>query len=250
MAQEEQFRLIPEARFLLGMEWSYQWLVGEMLIPAGGRPGSGTRIDIDADLGISQAEGSSITFEGVILDSHLLDLDFLMFSPTGTKKIPRTFRFHNKTYEAGTAVDTRIDFNWLRLSYGYKAWGDSSWWIAPRVGLHYIGYSATLNGETREEGLTSNNRTLDAFYPVLGIEGRYQFPYGIDLGLGLEGVHLITRGFLTMARVGAAWEVYPDIVITLHGSNRVIQYVEDIQPLNNEWFYVVSSVSGGISFGF
>lgn len=249
MAQE-QFRLIPEARFLLGMGWSHQWLAGEMLIPAGGRPGSGTKIDVDADLGVDQGEASSVTLEGVILDNHLLNVDFLMFSPTGMKKLRRTFRFHNKTYEAGASIDTRIDFNWFRMSYGYKAWADSSWWLAPRAGIHYIGCSATLNGETREVGLLSNTRTLDAFYPVLGLEARYQFPYGIDVGLELEGIHLIARGFLTMVRLGASWEVYPDIVIGLHCSNRLVQYVEDFQPLNNEWFYIVSGMSGGISFGF
>ena len=249
MAQE-QFRLVPEARFLLGMQWSHQWLAGEMLIPAGGRPGSGNKVDIDADLGVDQGEASSITLGGVILDNHLLDIDFLMFSPTGMKKIPRTFRFHNKTYQTGTSIDTRIDFNWLRVSYGYKAWADSGFWMAPRIGMHYIGYSATLNGETQEAGLVSNNRSLDAFFPVIGLESRYQFPYGIDMGLELEGIHLVTRGFLTMVRLGALWEVYPDIVISVHCSNRLVQCLEDIQPLNNEWSYMVSGVGGGISFGF
>ena len=247
---QEEFRLIPEARFLLGMDWSHQWLAGEMLIPAGGRPGSGTRLDLDADLGVDQGEASSVTLEAVILDNHLLGIDFLMFSPTGNKRISRTFSFHNKTYEAGNTIDSRIDFNWLRLSYGYKLWTDPSWWIAPRAGGHYIGYTVTLNGETREAGLVSNSRRLDAFYPVLGLEVRYLFPYGIDLGLELEGVHLITRGFLTMVTLGASWEVYPDIVISLRCSNRLVQYMEDNQPVNNQWFQSMSGVSGGISFGF
>ena len=249
MAQE-QFRLVPEARFLLGMQWSHQWLAGEMLIPAGGRLGSGTKIDVNADLGVDQGEASSVTFGGVILDNHLLDIDLLMFSPTGMKKIPRTFRFHNKTYPAGTSIDTRLDFNWLRVSYGYKAWADSGFWVAPRIGVHYIGYSATLSGETKDAGLLSNTRSLDAIYPVLGLESCYQFPYGMDLGLQLEGIHLVTTGFLAMVRLRALWEVYPDVVISVNWSNRLVQSVEDIQPLNNEWLYMISGVGGGISFGF
>ncbi|MBI4963596.1 MAG: hypothetical protein HY913_09995 [Desulfomonile tiedjei] len=247
---QEQFRLIPEARFLFGMDWSHQWVAGEVLVPAGGQPGSGTKIDVDTDLGVNQGEASSVTLEGVILDNHLFNADFLMFSPTGMKRIPRTFRFHNKTYEVGTVVDTRIDLYWLRVSYGYKALDYPPWWIAPRVGVHYIGSSTTLNGETREAGVMSNTRSLDGVYPVLGLEGRLQFPHGIDFTLELEGTHLITRGFLTMVRLGVAWEVYPDIVINLRCTNRLVQCVEDFQPLNNEWFYIVSGVSGGISFGF
>jgi hypothetical protein len=247
---QEPFRLTPAARFLFGMEWGYLWLSGDMLIPAGGRPGSGSRIDVPTELGVDQGESTSITFDASILDNHLLDFDFLMFAPTGIKRAPRTFRFHNKTYLAGTSLETRLDFNWFRLSYGYKLWDLSSLWVIPRIGVHHVRYSATLNGETDEDGIISNTRSLDGTYPVLGLETRYSAPYGLDFGLELEGIHLITTGFLSMARLRVQWEVYPDVVLSLSGSSRVVQNVEDNQPLNNEWFYVLSGWSAGISFAF
>ena len=55
----ESFQLIPSARFLFGMESDYLWIWGNMLIPAGGRPGSGTRVNL-VDLGVEPTEGSSI----------------------------------------------------------------------------------------------------------------------------------------------------------------------------------------------
>jgi hypothetical protein len=247
---QEPFQLIPAARFLLGMESSYLWLSGETLIPAGGKPGSGSRIDVPTELGVDQGEGTSITFNASILDNHLVDFDFLMFAPTGIKRAPRTFRFHNKTYTAGTSLETRLDFNWFRLSYGYKLWDLSPWWVIPRIGVHHVRYAATVNGLTDEDGIISNTRSLDGTYPVLGIETRYSSPYGVDFGLELEGIHLITAGFLSMGRLRVNWEIYPDVVISLSGSSRVVQHVEDNQPLNNEWFYVLSGWSAGMSFAF
>ncbi len=107
---QEPFRLTPAARFLLGMEWSYLWLSGEMLVPAGGRPGSGSRVDVPVELGVDQGEATSITFDASILDNHLLNFDYLMFAPTGIKRAPRTFRFHNKTYLSGTSLETQARF--------------------------------------------------------------------------------------------------------------------------------------------
>jgi hypothetical protein len=247
---EEPFRLLPGARFLMGMDWSMLWLSGEMLIPAGGQPGSGTKVDVSSELGVGQAEGSTFSLECTILDKHLLEFDNLIFSPTGLKQPQREFRFQNRTYPAGAFLETRLDMNWMRFNYGYKLVEERSWWIAPRIGAHYLRCITSVNGETKEEGVISNTRSLDAFYPVIGLEGRYLFPYGIDAGMQMEAVHLITRGFLTMIRFGINWEIHPNMVFTVGAFNRAVQYIEDNQALNNEWLYLISGYSAGVSFGF
>ncbi len=249
-AAQESFRLTPEVRFLLGMEWGYLWLSGDMLIPAGGRPGSGTRVDASGDLGVDQGEGTSIVFQATVLDNHRLDSDYLLFSPTAIKRPEKDFVFHNQTYLAGTSVESRLDFNWLRLCYGYKAVDIASWQVFPRVGVHHVRCAMTLNGESKEGGISSNTRSLDGTYPVLGLETRLGLPYGLDLSLELEGVHLVTRGFLAHSRLRAQWAIHPDISLSLSASNRLIQYAEDNQPLNNEWFYSLTGWSAGVSFGF
>lgn len=247
---QEQFQLIPEARFLLGMEWGHWWLSGEMLIPAGGRPGSGGKLDLASDLGVDQGDASAVSLFGTILENHLINIDYLGISPSGVRKCPRTLIFHNQTYAEGTNVETRIDLSWFHAAYGYKAWKDPSWWIAPKIGVHYIQYSATLNGRTKGEELTSNNRTLDGTFPVLGLEARYLLPYGIDVSAEVDGVHLITRGYLSTLRIGASWEVHPDVVLSIACSSRLASYLEDNQPLNNEWWVSLSGVSTGIAVGF
>ncbi len=247
---QEPFRLTPYTHFLIGMDWSYLWLSGDMLVPGGGRPGSGTKIDVSGDLGVDKGEATSITLDANILDNHFLNLDFLMFSPTGMKRLRRKLRFQNKTYLPGTSLETKLDFNWLRFSYGYKLLDLSPWWVVPRIGVHYIRYSATLNGESEEDGIISNTRSLDGTYPVVGLETRYSSPYGVDLGFEVEGIHLITAGYLAMASLSVNWEIYPDVVVMLSGSSRVAQHVEENQPLNNEWFSILTGWTAGISFAF
>jgi hypothetical protein len=247
---QEPFRITPSASFLLGMDWSRQWLVGEMTIPAGGRPGSGAKVDFSADLGMDQADASGVDFQAVILDRHLVTAEYFSCSPTGLRKPARPLVFHNKTYPAGSPVEAKIDFNHVRLSYGYKFREEPSWWIAARGSLHYVNFAATLNGETEEAGLISNSRTLDGVFPVIGFEARHQLPHGLDLGMELEGTHLITRGFLVMMRLGASWEVYPNIVLTANCGSRLVHYLEDNQELNNEWFSSFWGASFGLSFGF
>ena len=186
----------------------------------------------------------------MILDQHLFSLELLSLGPSGTKKAPRTFVFHNRTYVSGTLVATKLNLDWLRLCYAYRPTNKGPWWAAPRVGLHYVRCVTTLNGETEEEGMISNSRTLDAAYPVLGFEARYLFPYGVDIGLEWEGMHLGALGYLSLARAGVHWEVHPDVVLFLGLSNRLTGRIEDNQKLNNEWFYSLSGGSAGISFAF
>lgn len=247
---QEPFRLTSAARFSLGMDWGYYWLSGEMLVPAGGRPGSGTKIDISSDLGIDQGESAAIFLRAEILEKHLVDIDYLMLSPTGQKRSQSSFRFQNQAYPADSRLEARIDFNWIRLAYAYKLREISSSWIGPLAGVHHVRFGATLNGQTDTGDLISNTRRLDGTFPVIGFEARHLFPYGIDLSMGMEGIHLITRGFLAMVRLGVSWEIHPDVVVSLNASSRLVNWVEDHQELNNEWAFNLAGISSGVSFGF
>ena len=68
--------------------------------------------------------------------------------------------------------------------------------------------------------------------------------------LEVEGIHMITMGYLAMLRLGAAWETYPNVVMTAGASGRIVKYVEDNQRLNNQWAYGLAGVSMGVMFGF
>jgi|UniRef100_A0A7C4ATV1 hypothetical protein len=246
---QEPFRLIPECRFLFGMDWGYVWANGDMLIPAGGRPGSGSRVDA-SNLGIDQAEATTVFLKASILQNHLFETDFLTASPTGQRKIQAPFIFQGQTYAQDTLLETRADIGWFRICYGYKAFTLASSYLAPRIGLHHVRLGATINGENKDGALLSNTRRLDGTYPVLGVEARHSFPYGMDLSMELEGMHLITRGFVTLLHIAGDWEVHPDVSLRVGILARVCNWTEDNQPLNNEWTLSVAGFSTGVSFGF
>jgi len=247
---QEPFRLTPYARFSFGMGSGHVLAYGDLLVPAGGQPGSGTRVDLSTDLGIDQAETTSLSFQASILDRHLMDLDYVMLQPTGNAKPQHAFRFQNRTYKQGTPLETRLDLNWVRFSYGYQLLAVSSWWIVPRLGVHYVRCAATINGETEEQGVISNTRSLDCTFPVMGFETRYLFPYGWDLGLELEGIYLLQRGHLVSTRLSANWEAHPEVILTLSAFHRIAESTEDNQLLNNHWSYHLLGVSAAIRFSF
>jgi hypothetical protein len=246
---QESFQITPSARFLIGMESDYLWTWGNLLIPAGGKLRSGTRVNLN-ELNVESTEGSSIHFQAVILKNHFVNFDYVMFMPTGLTRVKREFRFQNKTYERGISVETKLDIIWLRLAYGYKLRELGNIILAPRIGVHHVRQAITINGETAEVGQLSNTRRLDATYPVVGLDTRYLLPYGIDFSLEMEGIHLVTRGFLAMAQGTLLWEVRPDVVLSIRGANRTVHYIETNQRLNNEWFYNVLSFSIGAAFTF
>jgi hypothetical protein len=232
------------------MEAGYFWLSGEMLIPSGGRPGSGTRVSTSGTLGVDQTEATSSSLKAEILDRHVVSFEYLMMVPSGVRRVDETFRFHNRTYLEGTLIETDLDFNWLRVAYGYRFPAVGGWSFAPVCAVHHIRHGITLNSETEEFGLESNTRRLDGTYPVLGLETRYLFPYGLDATLEFEGIHLITRGFLTLVRCAVGWQIHPDIMFSLALSHRTVHFIETNQPLNNEWYYSITGIRSGIAFSF
>lgn len=247
---QEPFQLLPGVRSLLGMKSGYFWYSGDALIPAGGRPGSGSMVSVSGELGVDQGEATTVALQSEILGSHLVELDVLASWPTGGKRVQRAFRFQNRTYPVGALLETKLDLNWMRLAYGYKFIDLDSWWLAPRIGLHYINYGITVNGETLEEGIISNTRFLDALLPVIGMEARLLLPYGIDISLETEGIYFFTRDVLGFIRLETHWRMHPDVVLALGCSSRVVRHVEDNQPLNNEWFMSMFGLNAGFLFAF
>ncbi|MGO8820797.1 MAG: hypothetical protein ACLQO6_06160 [Desulfomonilaceae bacterium] len=247
---QEPFTLTSWGRFFSGIEWGYQWVAGDFVIPAGGRPGSGARIFLGPDLGADQTESVKIFTDAEILNTHYLNLDYFMCLATGLKRVQRDLLFHNKLYPENSLVDTRVDINWLRFTYAYRLFDIDSWNICPSIGIHYLRCGVTLNGENEEGPNTSNNRKLDATFPTIGVQARFLAPYGLDFKAEWEGMHLITIGLISSLQLCANWEIYPDVRLSIGVTNRLVSSIEDNQELNNEWFYNMTGFTGGIAFGF
>ncbi len=247
---QQPFTLTSWGRFFAGVDLGYQWLSGDFVIPAGGRPGSGGRIYIGPDLGVDQTESISILADGQILENHFVNVEYFMCLATGLKRIQRDLMFHNRLYPEDSVVDTRIDMNWLKCTYAFKLFDIEAWAICPSFGFHYVGNGVSLNGETEKGINTSNTRRLDAMFPTVGIQARYPAPHGLDFRLEWEGMHLIVMGLISSFRLSTNLEIYPDLRFDFGFTHRMVSRVENNQTLNNEWFYNLTGVSGGVAFGF
>lgn len=247
---QEPFALTSWGRFFSGIEWGYQWILGDFVIPAGGRPGSGARIFVGPDLGVDQTESVKVFTDAEILSTHYLNLDYFMCLATGLKRVQRDLIFHNRLYPENSLLDTRIDLNWLRFTYAFKFFDIESWDICPSMGVHYVRCGVTLNGENEEGPNTSNTRKLDAIFPTVGLQARFLAPYGLDFKAEWEGMSLITLGLISSLQLTSNWEIYPDIRISLGFTNRLVSSVESNQEVNNEWFYNLTGFTSAIAFGF
>jgi hypothetical protein len=247
---QEPFTLTSWGRFFSGIKWGYQWVTGDFLIPAGGRPASGARIYMGPDLGADQTESVTVFADAQIGDSYFFDLDYFMMLATGLKRIQRELLFHNRLYPENSLVDTRVDVNWLRFNYAYRLFDVNSWGICPSLGIHYLRYGVSLNGENEEGANTSNTRKLDAIFPTIGIQARFWAPYGLEFRAEWEGMSLITLGLVSNFQLSSNWELYPDVRLSLGFTQRLVSSVENNQELNNEWFLSSTGFTGGVSFGF
>lgn len=246
----ESFRLTSWGKFVLGERWGYVGLAGYIRIPAGGRPGSATRVDVRRYLGVAASESSSLFMEGEILERNLLCLDYDMFQPTSVKRVEQDFKFHNKTYKKGSLVETKLDFNWLRASYTGRIIHRTGYSWGLILAAHHIRHGVTMNSQTVEAGLYSNTRRLDGTYPVLGTEFVIRPGEKSSIRFEAEGVHMITRGYLAALRALGKWEIYPDVVMTGTGGGRLVHFIETNQELNNEWSYGLINGSIGVGFTF
>ena len=247
---QQPFTLTSWGRFFTGIDWGYQWISGDFVIPAGGRPGSGGRVYIGPDLGVDQAESLSVFGDAQILEAHFVNIEYFMCLATGLRRMQREVMFHNRLYPEEAVVDTRLDMNWLRLIYAFKFLDVQSWAICPSLGLHHVKVGVSLSGENEEGANTSNTRRLDAVYPTLGIQARYLAPHGLDFRAEWEGMHLITMGLISSFRLSSNWEIYPDVRFDIGFNHRIVSCIENNQTLNNEWFYNLTGFVGGIAFGF
>lgn len=247
---KESFRLTSWGKFLVGYNWGYVGLTGSIRIPAGGQPGSATRVQVKEYLGISAAETVSIFMIGEIFERHLITFDYEMFKPTAVQRIDHDFKFHNKTYEKGAMVETKLDFNWLRAAYTIRFLKWPTFSIGQALGVHHIRHGLTMNAETAEVGLLSNTRRLDGAYPTLGLELLFKPNKTSDIRCDIEGIHMVSRGYLGSLKFQGQWNVYPDVHMTASLGARTVHFIETNQPLNNEWSYNLINVATGVGFTF
>ncbi len=118
-----------------------------MTITAGGKPGSGSRIDVSNDLDV----GTTNAFEGgarVSLGRHELAVRYDPSSFHGEATLARPVVYHGTTYPAGEQVSSDVSLDFVIPEYGYRLWSAA---VADlRGGIR--GYIWTFDSELKGTG--------------------------------------------------------------------------------------------------
>jgi hypothetical protein len=190
-AQPSSLEILPIFRY-----WRPS-LSGNMTITAGGRPGSGGRVDFSRDLDL----GTANAFEGglsLLLESHELGVRYDPSSFHGDATLDRTIVYHGATYPAGERVSSDVSLDFVIPEYSYRFWNLDG--ADLRAGIR--GYIWTFGSELKGSG-----------------------PGGV-LDESRSFTHALPAGFFTLADSWRSWRIWGTAAGGLIASDR---YVADFE---------------------
>jgi hypothetical protein len=148
---------------------------GEVLITAGGRPGSGSRVDTQDDLSLDDGDGFEVG-ASVGYGRHRVFLAYESDSFSGSSVLDRTIVYRGATYPAGEHVDSDLELTFWKLGYDYAFVGDptakSGLTMRGGVAAWLWDYDGRLQGN--DSGI-DESRTFSHVLPVatLAAEGSF-----------------------------------------------------------------------------
>lgn len=182
--------------------------------PTGG--GGGETIDIEDDLGIDDNHSSPwVAFNWRFYPRHRVHVEWFELNRDGSDTAIRSFSIGDTIVSAGVGLDSTIDFNLGRITYGYSFIRDDKWDVAFDVGVHIVTakVTATASGAIIVDGVplangTSTESSSATTFPLphLGASVEYAFTpklkglfqvlgFAIDLG-DYSGTLVEVDGFM------------------------------------------------------
>ena len=148
--------------------------------------GFGREISAEDDLGLSDATSSAwISFNWRFKPRHTFHAEWFQLNRKGSRNADRTLQIGNTTIGAGASLNSKIDLDLGRLTYGYSVFRDNNLDIAFKVGAHVAttkttvtaAGNVTVNGTPIGPGRsrTESSSTLTFPLPHIGGSATYEF---------------------------------------------------------------------------
>ena len=107
--------------------------------------GGGTDIDMENDLGLGDGTSTVwLSFNWRIQPRHQFQAEWFQLDRKGSTTAGRSFTFFDTTVGVGASLDSEIDLNLGRLTYGYSIVRDDNLDLAFLVGAHIATAKATI----------------------------------------------------------------------------------------------------------
>ena len=156
----------------LQVEGSLFWMTPDGDVAVGYHGVSGTRVDLDDDLGYD----SAVTVAGgqvVVGDVHQVGLEVNRLSVSEEERVTRMIRFYDKTYPGSTLVESSLDMTLVKAFYRFSP-GTSLARGGYMVGMQYV--SAEV--EASASGVGSARGDVESPMPFIGVYfASYPLPF-------------------------------------------------------------------------
>jgi hypothetical protein len=147
--------------------------------------GRGTEVSAEDDLGLDEGSSSAwLSFDWRFQPRHQLHVEWFQLNRKGSSIAGRSFTISDTTIGVGASVDSKIDLNLGRLTYGYSIIRDNNLDLSFLVGVHVATFKATVTaaGNVTVNGIplagesrTESSSTLSLPLPHLGGSLSYEF---------------------------------------------------------------------------
>lgn len=154
-----------------------------------GTLGLGASVDVEEALGLDSSMSvlkAGVRYRFGSTRRHVLGLQYYDFRRSSTKTLETDITWHDKTYTAGTTVESYLDIAILKAGYSYAFFQDDRISLAASIGLFVTPIDAGIRaagGGTEEESIT-------APLPVVGMSFDFAITPKLFLKQSLEVFYL------------------------------------------------------------
>jgi hypothetical protein len=132
--------------------------------------GVGTIVDFQNTLGLGDtAWGPNVEFRWRMSERWRLEVSYFWLSLSGSKSIDQDIQWGDVVYPVNAQVNSKVNFTDLRASVGYSFYKTSDKELGVGLGLHTLGYWASLRSQTQG----TEGTIAFAPLPVLSLYGGF-----------------------------------------------------------------------------
>jgi len=151
---------LPAGAFEIGARGSYWFPSLKATVKAGS---AGTEFNVKDDLGIGNSNTYSVeAFAG--LGNHHLALSYTPLDYSASTNITKTITFNNKTYAAGSSVDTNLRLKMFDAEYRYDLLNFEN--ILGGFSINLLGKIKYLDGEVKMNSTAAGEQKQSFGVPV------------------------------------------------------------------------------------
>ncbi len=174
-------------------------LKGDVVVTAASQPGTGTKVDLDDDLGVDGEDKWTGRLD-VGAGKHRFGLEYLPLRMSGSNTLGKDIVYHGSTYRAGERVFTDLDLTTYALRWDYAVSQQKRTADVMRLGLGawWWKYGSQVKGSVSGN---DERRTFSHLYP--GVNGQWVLDLSKGVTLDLSGALAATSADRTIWDVSA-----------------------------------------------